>query len=217
MGICMAYRIGIRVAGNMSNALSVLRLRYAPVVSVVLFLFVALMLSNSVFAVPAPGPHHSPPANHGGYGYRGTLSAGTAVVSVTVVVVGQVVMHETTVIPTVVTVNQYPPVATSYSGVAFYGSLFSAVAMFGAAGYLTYAPLGGGDAPIGGGDAPIGGNEAPLGTGDVHAPVGGTEAPLGEGEAPLGEGGAPNVNAPLGTTDAIVKQKAAQAAANAVA
>jgi hypothetical protein len=206
----MAYRIGIRVAGNMSNALSVLRLRYAPVVSVVLFLFVALMLSNSVFAVPAPGPHHSPPANHGGYGYRGTLSAGTAVVSVTVVVVGQVVMHETTVIPTVVTVNQYPPVATSYSGVAFYGSLFSAVAMFGAAGYLTYAPLGTGDAPIGG-------NEAPLGTGDVHAPVGGTEAPLGEGEAPLGEGGAPNVNAPLGTTDAIVKQKAAQAAANAVA
>lgn len=138
-------------------------MRYAPVVSVVLFLFVVSMLSSEVFAcgINSACPRPSP-GSHSGHGLAGGQSILVVhnVVIVSVVVISQatdtipiahVVMQ---VFPSTNSPNSFEAGSPNSLGLGLYGLIVSVVGMTAAAGYTyccvlltTMTSLGSGTQP----------------------------------------------------------------------
>ena len=131
-----------------------LLLRYALVASIILFVLVASMSGSEVFACfghscPPPPPPPPPPSG----GHNRDRNVGSTLVIHEKVIVSVIVISQVTVtIPVLRVVNQFVlaptnmpqevPSASSGLGIEFYGLLFSALAMLGAAaGFGFYAPM----------------------------------------------------------------------------
>lgn len=131
--------------------MSSLRLRYALLGLIVIFLFVASMSSSNVFACGGYYNPCPPPPKPHGQSEGGNLLGSTLVVHVEVIVSVVVISHVTDTIPVLQVINQLPPGPPNISpgptnilhtGAELYGLIVSALAMLGAAaGFGFYQPM----------------------------------------------------------------------------